>query len=192
MRRCPLQSPSRLGRISCRSFGTRLEPAFSTGCRDSLRCSREGEAHTAKHICNIWNARYAGTLAFETVVNGYKVGSIFGQRYQAHRIIWKMETGDDPDEVDHEDGNKLNNRWGNLRDVTSLGNRKNAAIGTRNKSGALGVYWHKPTARWRAFGVIAGKQIALGYFHDFDEAASARKAWERENGFHKNHGRAAA
>ena len=43
----------------------------------------------------------------------HRMGRFLGVDYYAHRIIWRMVTGDDPGEmrVDHIDRDGLNNRW---------------------------------------------------------------------------------
>jgi len=66
-------------------------------------------------------------------------------------------------EIDHIDGNKSNNRFRNLRDVTRSANNQNRRRPDRgNKSGFLGVKCHRKSfvARIR----IDGKQIHLGVF----------------------------
>jgi hypothetical protein len=42
-----------------------------------------------------------------------------------HRIAYFLHTGEQPEEVDHEDGNRANNRASNLRPATSSGNNRN-------------------------------------------------------------------
>src|SRR5690242_18071490 len=56
----------------------------------------------AANVCSVWNARYAGTEAFTTNSNkGYRTGKLLGGTYFAHRLIWKIVTGNDPEEIDH-------------------------------------------------------------------------------------------
>jgi hypothetical protein len=47
----------------------------------------------------------------------------------AHRIIWKLMTGEDaPDTIDHWDRDPFNNRWGNLRIATMAEQSKNRTV----------------------------------------------------------------
>lgn len=65
----------------------------------------------------------------------YSVG-FEGKRYPAHRIIWAMHHGREPDGViDHINGKKWDNRIENLRDVTHAQNSWNIV---RNRVGASG------------------------------------------------------
>jgi len=101
-----------------------------------------------------------------------------GSIYYAHRIIWVWMTGDQPETVDHIDGNGLNNRWENLRNVSFLKNGQNQKIHTTNTSGASGITFRKDSGRWRARITSQGKPISLGSFKTKDEAIVARKAAE--------------
>lgn len=66
-------------------------------------------------------------------------------------------------QVDHVDGNGLNNQRTNLRPCTHMQNARNIRK-TRGRSRFKGVSWHKGTRLWRATIVIEKKQRALGYF----------------------------
>ena len=50
--------------------------------------------------------------------------------FAVHRLIWKLETGNDPEGViDHIDGVRHHNRFPNLRDVPQAENARNIHIG---------------------------------------------------------------
>lgn len=146
---------------------------------------------TAKHNAAIWNGKNAGAIAGYTSVRGYVFVRVIGVNYLAHRIIWKMMMGDDPDVIDHVDGDKGNNRWLNLRSVTPSENNRNQHIPRDNTSGVIGVCWVKRRSKWAAQIKAEGRSRYIGDFDTFEEAVAARKAAEREHGFHENHGRAA-
>jgi len=61
-----------------------------------------------------WNKRNAGVEAFTRKSHGYKCGKIGGVYFFAHRVIWKMVTGEDPAIVDHINGQRDDNRFQNL------------------------------------------------------------------------------
>jgi hypothetical protein len=72
-----------------------------------------------------------------------------GTLYLAHRLAFLLMTGHWPHEVDHIDGNGLNNKWSNLRDVThseNLINRKQ--LSSNNTSGVRGVFWNITRGQW--------------------------------------------
>jgi hypothetical protein len=78
----------------------------------------------------------------------------------------------DPREVDHRDGDPLNNRRSNLRVVTSAQNAQNLAA-TLRSSRYRGVDWHKPRKRWRARATVGGVVHHLGHFSSEEQAAEA-------------------
>lgn len=115
---------------------------------------------------------------------------IFGEGYYAHRLAFFWMLGQWPiDQVDHIDGNTLNNAWVNLREVTCLENAQNQKIGERNFSGVLGVYWDFDLQKYRAQIKVNKKSVHLGVFTDLEAARQARKKAEAFYGFHENHGR---
>jgi len=77
-------------------------------------------------------------------------------------------------EVDHINGNRLDNRNSNLRLATRKENgrnRKKNAISLY--STYKGVTFHKRDCRWQAIIVVSGKHIYLGQFKTEQEAALA-------------------
>lgn len=123
---------------------------------------------------------------------GYRYVQINGHTFAIHRIIWVMVYGVEPDEIDHMNGRKTDNRIENLRSVSRAENTKNLTRPLRNKSGFIGVSWHKPLSKWRVQTSINGKKKHLGYFDDIADAVRCKKKSDIENGYHSNHGRAYA
>jgi len=100
-----------------------------------------------------------------------------------------MVYGDWPTgEIDHIDGNGLNNRINNLRDVSRSINAKNISRLKNNTSGRVGVTWDKERSKWSAQSKKNGKCVHLGRFDLLEDAACSRKEYERLNGFTKRHG----
>jgi len=111
----------------------------------------------------------------------YRSIKLFGLMYKVHRIIWLMQTGDWPKgDVDHIDGDGLNNRWSNLRDVTHSQNLMNAAVRSDSTSGHKGVSYDKTRNRWYAYINLNGKRKMLGRHMTKQEAISARQKAESE------------
>jgi hypothetical protein len=136
-----------------------------------------------------WNVRYSGTLAGTINSKGYLAIHIGRQRHLAHQLAWAISCGEYPDgDIDHINGDKLDNRIENLRCVTRAENSRNSKSRS-NASGAMGVTKHHN--KWRATIYNDGKQVHLGLFASIDEAKAARKDAERKFGYHPNHGRAA-
>lgn len=122
------------------------------------------------------------------VVCGYKQTRINGERFMVHRLVWFYMKGYWPKNIDHINGNGLDNRWKNIRDVTPIENSKNMKIHKRNLSGIMGVGLMKSRNMWRARITINFKEIHLIYTPDFFEACCVRKSAEVKYGFHENHG----
>lgn len=73
-------------------------------------------------------------------------------------------------DVDHKDGDGLNNRRLNLRLATAIQNKRNTKIASHNTSGFKGVTFHKQTGKWHAQIQHLGRHISLG-LHQSPEAA---------------------
>jgi len=122
---------------------------------------------------------------------GYRIIGFKGKIYRAHRLAWYMSKKVIPSdhEVDHINGNKDDNRLGNLRVVTKQENAMNRKLPKTSTSGILGVYWHKKQEKWHAGVKIKGKQRYLGSFSTKEEAGEARLKANRKLNFHTNHGK---
>jgi len=127
----------------------------------------------------------AGTLNQK----GYRAIGLAGNRYQAHRLAFFLMNGEMPKgHVDHINGDRDDNRWGNLRDIPLHENYKNKRIGKNNKTGIMGVRWCARKAKWIATIYKNKKPCFLGGFRNFFEACCARKSAENLYGYHENHG----
>lgn len=131
----------------------------------------------------------AGSEAGTFTSEGYRQIALDRRSFRAHRIAFVLMTGQWPEnEVDHVNGDRADNRWTNLRDVTCAENHRNRAIPANNTSGHMGVSFQDGT--WRASIFCDGQYINLGRFANKADAIAARTDAEREYGFHENHGRA--
>lgn len=77
-------------------------------------------------------------------------------------------------QVDHRDGDGLNNRRSNLRPSTQALNNFNRRQASVRSSRYHGVSWHKQIGRWRARIQVNGTQIFLGTFSSEAEAYAVR------------------
>jgi hypothetical protein len=122
----------------------------------------------------------------------YRQVTIDYRTYFTHRLAWLYVYGEWPkDYIDHINGDRLDNRIANLRDVTNQENHHNRRLHRSNKAGVSGVYLIARSGKWTARITVACKPIHLGNFNSKDEAITARLTAERRYGYHPNHGRAA-
>lgn len=140
----------------------------------------------------IFTSRKTGKRAGRFVSRGYWAISFDGASQRAGRMAWLYVHGElDPNlHIDHVNGNRADDRIANLRAVTRLENNRNLSMQKNNKSGAMGVFWHSQSKRWRAQIRVDYRCKSLGSFASKEEAIAARKAAEALFGFHPNHGKA--
>jgi len=125
-----------------------------------------------------WNARYAGkTAGYQWCPSGsrvtYRSIRILDWPFMGHRLAWLYMTGEWPaNDVDHRDGDGLNNRWANLRAATKTQNGANRGPTKRNKTGFKGVS-RLPDGRYRATIQIDGRWRQIGVFATAEEAGIA-------------------
>ena len=106
-----------------------------------------------------------------------------GKNYYAYRLAWLLTYGMWPVQmIDHIDGNPLNNRINNLRDVSSRVNLQNQRKAKpSNKTAFLGVSFRKDTGKFQARININGKKVCLGCFTTPEEAHAAYLAAKRKS-----------
>lgn len=133
------------------------------------------------------NTRIAGKAAGTITPFGYRSINLNGSNYLCHRLAWLIITGDWPEnEIDHKDGDPLNNSWSNLRAATKSQNMANSK--GYGKSGFKGVSLCKRSGKWRATIYHAGKWRDLGKFSDPEIASQAYKSEsERIHGEYASH-----
>ena len=102
------------------------------------------------------------------------------QTIKMHRLIMSAPEGV---EVDHRDGNGLNNSRSNLRLASHQQNQCNVRRHRDNKSGFKGVYWNTDKQGWDAKICAKGKHYFLGRFSKKEDAVRAY-----EKGAKKLHG----
>lgn len=112
----------------------------------------------------------AGTLSKRD--NRYKV-ICDGKQYLVHRVIFLIHHGYLSEEIDHINGNPMDNRIENLRATTKAQNQWNRKVSHNCKSKVKGVHWHKQHKKWYARITVNKKRIDVGLFETLDEAAIA-------------------
>ena len=141
---------------------------------------------------NSWNTRYAGKETFNHTTHrrrDHLSGRIFDMSFPSARVAWAIVHGVWPTEhIDHIDGDGLNNRIANLRDVSNAVNHRNCWRASNNTSGTTGVSLSKRCGKWEAYIKIDGKRYGLGHWRTLAEAKAARFAAQKIAGFSERHG----
>jgi hypothetical protein len=114
----------------------------------------------------------AGRVAGSRMLIGYRAIGIDGVKYYAHRLAVLHQTGRWHEaQVDHINGDRVDNRWCNLRGATNSQNAANTPPRSNNTLGLKGV--SRNGKGWRARIVQSGREIHLGTFASPEEASAA-------------------
>lgn len=134
-----------------------------------------------------WNTRNAGHRACRPVQSSAREGrtdltvrfTFEGRlvRTTAARVVFKIQTGHEPEQVDHINGDTLDNRPGNLRAATAQTNKCNVP-GYGSRLLPKGVY-HR-SGHFFSQATWARKSHFLGRFSTPGEAHAAWCDWTRE------------
>ncbi len=121
-----------------------------------------------------------GSVSGSLSSQGYLITSIDRKNYTCHRLAWLYMTGSWPQgQIDHINGQRNDNRFNNLRDVTQKQNMENQRKAhRRNKStGVLGTW--KNGSGYTARISHNNSKIYLGTFKTLAEAQAAYVAAKR-------------
>lgn len=104
---------------------------------------------------------------------GYKVVKVNGKMYKVHRLAFILMGEEWPEIVDHINHIRNDNRWVNLRSVTSSENSCNRLISSRNTTGHSGIYWDKVGKKY----YVLFQRKYLGRHKTLEQALAAKEAY---------------
>lgn len=136
------------------------------------------------------NSRQAGKQVKVIDHYGYVIVRLNQTNYRVHRIIWKMMTGNEPDNlIDHINGDRSDNRFGNLRPATYSQNNQNGKFRSSNTTGYKGVTYDKSRNKYQSSIWLNKQHISLGRF---ETPEAAHQAYcEASAKYHQEYGRVA-
>ncbi|HID4300450.1 TPA: HNH endonuclease [Escherichia coli] len=104
--------------------------------------------------------------------NGYYNFTYQGRTYLVHRLIYWLHKSEWPEFVDHENGNRHDNRIENLRPSTRSQNAVNVGVKKHNTTGFTGV--RKRGDKYQADIHFHGKRLCISGYETVETAALAR------------------
>jgi len=149
---------------------------------------RDGTLFWKKMVTNKTGKR-VGEVAGYIHPKGYRVISVHGYQYKAHRLVFLYHHGYIPEFIDHINGIKDDNRIENLRPATKAENCRNTGTPKHNSSGVKGVSKAPRLETWRARLSVNGKLFQVGGFKTKELASEFLELWrELAHGNFANHG----
>jgi hypothetical protein len=146
----------------------------------------------SESISRAFNSQFSGEIAGTERKKGskrYSYVAIGDKTYSTHSLVWFIYNGRFPENcIDHINGNSLDNRIENLRDVTKAENNRNIKRSAFNKSGCTGVSWRKDSGKWVVRIGVRGSHKNFGSFDDLELAELIANEVHSYLGYHQNHG----
>jgi hypothetical protein len=141
-----------------------------------------------------WLVQYSNRIRVGGVAgcvrkDGYIQIGVNKSRIFAHRLAWYFIHGELPDEIDHINHNRQDNRIENLRTACHAINKKNRTAQRNNTSGMSNVWFDKRDGVWVFTVKVDGVQHHLARSKSFDEVVAVRDPIMKKLGFHENHGK---
>jgi hypothetical protein len=95
---------------------------------------------------------------------GYRNVTLAGKQYKAHHVVWFIHHGFWPEELDHINRDKDDNRIENLRLADRSLQNHNRAMPPPS-SGMVGANWNKRKQKYKSAIRVGGLNKHLGYFN---------------------------
>lgn len=152
-----------------------LDYAPDTGELKWLRRTPEMFGGCAPARCAEWfNANMAGKPAGGIGHKGYRTLEISGRHFLASRVCWAITHGRwPPDQIDHINCIRSDDRLCNLREATAYQNARNKAAGSKNSTGVKGVHFERGKNKYVAQVKLDGRYVFRRRFKTINEAAAA-------------------
>ena len=146
---------------------------------------RDGELYWKKRRAGVQFNKPVGYVTKQ----GYKRVEANGKSYAVHRLVYMMFNKWLPEQLDHIDCNKLNNKIENLRPASSAENSSNRKLRCDNKYQTKNIYFDKVHEKWVVQVRKHGKSHYFGRYKDKNKASEvARMARDLLHGEFANHG----
>ena len=107
--------------------------------------------------------------------SGYRQIKYNGKTWQEHRLAFLIMEGRSPHITDHINRVRSDNRWINLREVSSRQNAENRS----DNAAFIGVGIHNPTLLWHARSSRDNGRKSLGYYKTNIAACNARWSYDQ-------------